>query len=68
MGDKVGQIHMKKQNLDKMGGRKISALRTNMTGGNSSVTNKTTGEVLTAATVTDKMIEESSRAKRTRVK
>ena len=27
MGDKVGKIHMKKQNLDKMGGRKISALR-----------------------------------------
>ena len=27
LGDKVGRIHMKKQNLDKMGGRKISALR-----------------------------------------
>lgn len=26
-GDKVGQIHMKKQNLDKMGGRRSTALR-----------------------------------------
>jgi len=27
MGDKVGRIHMKKQNLDKMGGRRVTALR-----------------------------------------
>jgi hypothetical protein len=26
-GDKMGRIHMKKQNLDTMGGRKMSALR-----------------------------------------
>lgn len=27
IGDKVGRIHMKKQNLDTMGGRRVSALR-----------------------------------------
>lgn len=27
LGDKVGRIHMKKQNLDKMGGRRVTALR-----------------------------------------
>lgn len=27
MGDKVGRIHMKKQNLDKMNVRRVSALR-----------------------------------------
>ena len=26
-GDKIGQIHMKKQNLDRMGGRRSTALR-----------------------------------------
>lgn len=26
-GDKVGRLHMKKQNLDKMGGRRVTALR-----------------------------------------
>jgi len=27
VGDKLGRIHMKKQNLDKMGGRRVTALR-----------------------------------------
>jgi ribosome production factor 2 len=27
MGDKVGRIHMRKQNLDKMGGKRVTALR-----------------------------------------
>eukprot|EP01031_Cornospumella_fuschlensis_P032979 gene32979-39884_t len=32
MGDKVGRIHMKKQNLDSMGGRRIKALRNSKRG------------------------------------
>ncbi|RYH05114.1 hypothetical protein EON65_45630 [archaeon] len=32
MGDKIGRIHMKKQNLDSMGGRRIKALRNNKRG------------------------------------
>lgn len=28
MGDKVGRIHMKKQDLNKMGGRRMPVLRT----------------------------------------
>jgi ribosome production factor 2 len=28
-GDKLGRIHMKKQNLDSMGGRRMDALRKN---------------------------------------
>ena len=27
LGEKVGRIHMKKQNLDEMGGRRVTALR-----------------------------------------
>ena len=27
LGEKFGRIHMKKQNLDKMGGRRVTALR-----------------------------------------
>ena len=27
LGEKLGRIHMKPQNLDKMGGRRVSALR-----------------------------------------
>lgn len=27
LGEKIGRIHMEKQNLDKMGGRRVSALR-----------------------------------------
>ena len=27
MGYKVGRIHMRKQNLDKMGGKRVTALR-----------------------------------------
>ena len=29
IGDKVGRIHMKKQNLDSRGGKLVSALRNN---------------------------------------
>lgn len=29
LGDKVGRIHMKKQNLDARGGKLVSALRNN---------------------------------------
>jgi len=35
LGDKVGRIHMEKQNLDKMGGKKIAALRSAASGDNS---------------------------------
>jgi hypothetical protein len=29
LGDKLGRIHMKPQNLDNMGGRRVDALRNN---------------------------------------
>lgn len=34
MGDKVGRIHMKKQHLDKMGGKRVTALRSGGSGDN----------------------------------
>lgn len=27
LGDKIGRVHLKKQNLDQMGGRRVNALR-----------------------------------------
>lgn len=38
MGDKIGRIHMKKQNIDKMGGKRVSVLRNKEKNNNSNGT------------------------------